>query len=86
VLTHVSLFSGIGGNELAAQWAGFQTVLMCEIDPFCRAVLRKHFPGIPICENCLHYQEFKVCSCRDKSELVVTANKCPDWMPEGTDR
>jgi predicted transcriptional regulator len=38
------------------------------------------------CENCLHYQEFKVCSCRDKSELVVTANKCPDWMPEGTDR
>jgi DNA (cytosine-5)-methyltransferase 1 len=51
VLTHVSLFSGIGGNELAAQWAGFQTVLMCEIDPFCRAVLRKHFPGIPIIED-----------------------------------
>lgn len=37
--THGNLFSGIGGFELAAQWAGFGNVFSCEIDPFCRKVL-----------------------------------------------
>jgi len=44
-LTHVSLCSGIGGIDLAAVWAGFQTVAVCEIDPFCRRVLAKNFPN-----------------------------------------
>lgn len=47
-MKHVSLFSGIGGLDLAAQWAGFQTVCFCEIDPFCQKVLTARFPGIPI--------------------------------------
>lgn len=41
----LSLFSGIGGMDLAASWAGFETVAMVEIDPFCQKVLRKNFPG-----------------------------------------
>lgn len=45
---HVDLFSGIGGFALAAGWAGFTTVQFVEIDPFCRAVLRKHWPDVPI--------------------------------------
>ena len=47
-LTHVDLFSGIGGFGLAAAWAGFETVGFCEIDPFCRGVLAKHWPEAPI--------------------------------------
>jgi len=46
--THVDLCSGIGGFSLAAWWAGFQTILHCEIDPYCQKVLAKNFPEVPI--------------------------------------
>jgi DNA (cytosine-5)-methyltransferase 1 len=47
----LSLFAGIGGIDLAAQWAGIETVAFCEIDPFCQKVLKKHWPGVPIFED-----------------------------------
>jgi len=43
-MTHGSLFSGIGGFELAARWCGFTNVFSCEIEPFNRLVLHHHFP------------------------------------------
>lgn len=43
-MTHGSLFSGIGGFDLAAEWAGWTNAFNCEIDPFCRKVLKYHFP------------------------------------------
>lgn len=43
-MTHASLFSGIGGFDLAAEWMGWQNMFNCEIDPFCRKVLAYHFP------------------------------------------
>ena len=38
-----SLFAGIGGFELAAQWAGLEPIWSNEIDPYCCNVLRKNF-------------------------------------------
>lgn len=46
--THVDLYSGIGGFALAAQWAGYETVLFVEKNEYCQRVLRKHWPNIPI--------------------------------------
>ena len=47
-MTHLSLFSGIGGMDIAAQWAGFQTVGLCEYADYPYMVLQKRFPGVPI--------------------------------------
>ena len=52
-MTHASLFSGIGGFDLAAEWAGWTNIFNCEIDPFCRRVLAYHFP------NAVQYEDIR---------------------------
>lgn len=52
-LTHASLFSGIGGAELAASWMGWQNLFHCEINEFCRTVLNYWFP------NSVSYEDIK---------------------------
>lgn len=48
----LDLFSGIGGFSLGLErTGGFETVAFCEIDPFCQAVLRKHWPDVPIFDD-----------------------------------
>jgi len=46
-LTHLDLFSGIGGFALGFEAAGFTTLAFAETDPAASRVLEHHWPGIP---------------------------------------
>ena len=44
----LSLFSGIGGGDIALEWCGVDVVGMCEIDSYCQEILKQHFPNTPL--------------------------------------
>lgn len=44
-MKHGSLFSGIGGFDLATEWCGWENVFHCEWNPFGQKVLKHHFPN-----------------------------------------
>lgn len=52
-MNHASLFSGIGGFDLAAEWMGWNNVFNCEWEEFPRQVLKHHFP------NAIQYGDIK---------------------------
>ena len=44
-MRHVSLFSGIGGFDLAAEWMGWENVFHCEWNEFGKKVLKYYWPN-----------------------------------------
>lgn len=46
--TAISLFSGIGGGDIALEAAGVDILAMCEKDGFCQDILKQHFPDTPL--------------------------------------
>ena len=52
MIKHVDLCSGIGGFALGFEWAGLSSpVLFCDNEPWCRRVLAKHWPHVPVAED-----------------------------------
>lgn len=79
-MTHASLFSGIGGFDLAAAWAGWTNVFNCEIDPFCRRVLKYHFPNRNKYED-IRTTDFTVW--RDRVDVLTGGFPCQPFSLAG---
>lgn len=76
-----SLFSGIGGLELGLEWAGLGPVRwQCEIDPFCRAVLAKHWPNTKRFEDVTRPRDYP------KVDLICGGFPCQDVSSAGRRR
>lgn len=67
----LDLFSGIGGFSLGLERAGMRTVAFCEIEPYCRAVLKKHWPGVP-CIDDVRTDEFP------EADVISAGFPCQD--------
>lgn len=42
---HISLFSGIGGFDLAAEWVGWENIASCELKDFGNKILNHYWPN-----------------------------------------
>src|SRR5262245_16439982 len=77
MLTHVDLFSGVGGFGFAARWAGFKTVAFCEIDLYCQEIIKKNFGAITDAEIIRSQQATN--GRKQKESLFVVGSKiCAD--------
>jgi len=76
VLNVLDLFSGIGGMSLGLEsTGGFRTVAFCEIEPFPRAVLAYHWPGVPIHDD---VQSLSASSLRERVDVIAGGFPCQD--------
>ena len=74
----LDLFSGIGGFSLGLERAGMRTVAFCEIEPFARQVLKKHWPQIPIYEDVRTLTGRKLSADGIAAEVICGGFPCQD--------
>ena len=79
-MTHGSLFSGIGGFDLAAEWMGWENVFHCEIAEFPRKVLKYHFPK-SICYEDIKKTDFT--KHRGKIDIISGGFPCQPYSNAG---
>ena len=80
MLRHGSLFSGIGGFDIAASWMGWQNVFSCEKDPFCRTFLKHYWP------NTTHYEDiynFQATHFRGHIDIISGGFPCQPFSQAG---
>ena len=82
-LNVLDLFSGIGGFSLGLESAGpFRTVAFCERDQFCQAVLRKHWPDVPIFDDVRTIPTDGL----GRVDIIVGGFPCQPWSQAGKQR
>ncbi len=81
----LDLFSGIGGFSLGLErTGGFETVAFCEIEPFPRAVLAKHWPEVPCYEDVRNLTSDRLAADGIAVDGVVGGFPCQDLSSSGS--
>jgi len=83
-----SLFTGVGGIDLAFERAGAPTRLMCEYDKAARSVLARHYPGVPIHHDVreLTHHDLTAAGLRPDTTIVTAGFPCQDLSLAGARR
>jgi DNA (cytosine-5)-methyltransferase 1 len=82
MLTTVDLFSGIGGFARGLEATGhFRTTCFVEQDPFCQAVLKHHWPDVPILDDIRNAESFDFPDARP--DLVCGGFPCQPFSQAG---
>lgn len=76
----ISLFTGIGGFDLAAEWVWWKVIVQCENDPFCQKVLRYHFPDAELVGD-IKTQDFKKYA--NKTDVLFGGFPCQPFSHAG---
>ena len=79
-MTHGSLFSGIGGFDLAAHWMGWHNTFHVERDPFCRQILKHHFPESQAYDD---IKTFDATDFRGRIDVLSGGWPCQPWSAAG---
>jgi len=79
-MNHASLFSGIGGFDLAAEWTGWNNVFNCEWEEFPRKVLKHHFPNAKQYED---IKDFKATQYRGRIDVLSGGFPCQPFSTAG---
>ena len=79
-MNHASLFSGIGGFDLAAEWNGWNNVFNCEWEEFPRKVLKHHFPNAKQYED---IKDFNATGYRGRIDVLSGGFPCQPFSTAG---
>lgn len=83
-MKHLDVFAGIGGFSLAAEWAGIETIGFVEIDDYCRRVLEKRFPHVPLLAKDIH--DYDATTLRGSVDVVTGGFPCQPFSVAGLRR
>ena len=79
-MKHGSLFSGIGGFDLAAKWAGWENIFQVEIDSWCQKILQKNFPDVQIFSD---IRDFDGTAWRGSVDIISGGFPCQPYSSAG---
>lgn len=80
-MRHGSVFSGIGGFELAASWVGWDNIFCCETESFCRNILQYYWPKAICYENIFEFRAFRY---RGKIDVISGGFPCQPFSIAGS--
>ena len=80
----LDLFSGIGGFSLGLERAGMRTVAFCEVEPYCRAILAKHWPSVPCYPDVRDLTADRLKADGISVDLICGGFPCQDISTAGT--
>jgi DNA (cytosine-5)-methyltransferase 1 len=83
VMRHGSLFTGLGGFDLAATWMGWENIFQCEKEEFCQRILRYYWPNTKLYED---IRKFDAAIFRGTVDVVSGGFPCQPFSSAGKQR